>query len=114
LGAPGAGKSTLLRYLLLRLTHEPEQFVQEFPQIAEATAMVPLYMRLADYAEVWRFKPPGKRGLADFLPEYLHQEYPRVSTTFVQRQLEDGQVFLLFDGLDEIPDAALRHQVVEQ
>ena len=114
LGAPGAGKSTLLHYLLLQLTHERDAFVQEFPQLADIVSQIPLYIRLADYADVWRFNPPGERSLADFIPKYLHQEYPRVSITFVQRQLEQGNVFLLFDGLDEIPDASLRHQVVEQ
>jgi energy-coupling factor transporter ATP-binding protein EcfA2 len=114
LGTPGAGKSTLLHYLLLRLTHDQDTFIQEFPQLADLALLIPLYIRLADYAQVWRFHPPGDRSLADFLPKYLHQEYSRASTTFVQRQLEQGKIFLLFDGLDEIPDASLRHQVVEQ
>jgi HEAT repeat protein/energy-coupling factor transporter ATP-binding protein EcfA2 len=114
LGDPGAGKSTLLRYLLLLLAHEQDQFIQDFPQLADAVSMIPLYIPLAQYAGVWDFKAPGERSLADFLPKYLRQNYPQVSITFVQRQLEHGLVFLLLDGLDEIPDAWLRHEVVEQ
>lgn len=114
LGDPGAGKSTLLRYLLLRLTHEQDKFVQDFPQLTDASSFIPLYMPLAAFAEVWRFNPPGERSLADFLPKYMRENYPQVSITFILRQLEQGRVFLLFDGLDEIPDASLRNQVVNQ
>jgi hypothetical protein len=114
LGDPGAGKSTFLRYILLRLSGDKDKFIQDFPQLTDMSTMIPLYMPLASYAEVWHFNSPGERSLVDFLPKYLRENYPQVSTLYVQKQLEQGSVLFLLDGLDEIPDASLRMQIVKQ
>jgi HEAT repeat protein/energy-coupling factor transporter ATP-binding protein EcfA2 len=112
LGDPGSGKSTLLKYLLLQLVQGSDTFAATFPQMADIAAIVPLYMRLAEFAEVLLSNAPGTRSLEDFLPLYLRDHYLGAYVHFVQAQLERGNLLLLFDGLDEIPDAAPRMQVV--
>lgn len=112
LGDPGSGKSTLLRYLLLQLVQGSDAFAATFPELSEIAAIVPLYMPLAAFAEVLLSNAPGTRTLEDFLPIFLHDNYLSAYVKFVQTQLEKGNLFLLFDGLDEIPDASLRMSVV--
>ncbi|MBV9691342.1 MAG: HEAT repeat domain-containing protein, partial [Ktedonobacteraceae bacterium] len=114
LGDPGAGKSTLLKYLMVRLAQGKDQFIADFPQLADVSSAVPLYIRLAEYAQAWSTTPLGERSLKDFLPRYLRENYLETCITFLQTQLERGAVFLLLDGLDEIPDVALRMQIVRQ
>ncbi len=112
LGDPGSGKSTLLRYLLLQLVQGVPTFAATFPLLSDEAACVPLYMPLAAYAEVFLTSTPGTRSLEDFLPIYLRDNYLSDYVDFLQEQLRQGNVVFLFDGLDEIPDAALRMKVV--
>ncbi|MFL5654201.1 MAG: NACHT domain-containing protein [Ktedonobacteraceae bacterium] len=112
LGDPGSGKSTLLLYLLLQLVQGSDTFAATFPQMADLAAMVPLHIRLAAFADVLLSNAPGTRSLEDFFPLYLRDNYLGAYVQFVQLQLERGNLFLLLDGLDEIPDPALRMQVV--
>jgi hypothetical protein len=115
LGDPGAGKSTLLRYFLLTLAGENSRFVAEFPQLAAEAAIVsPLYIRLATYAEAWHVNEVGEKSLVDFLPRYLRDNYLGAYTEMLLEQLRKGTLILLFDGLDEIPDAAMRTHIVRQ
>ena len=114
LGHPGAGKSTLLRYLMLRLARDPKKFAEDFPYVADASLAVPFYLPLAAYAEYRRSNPSGERSLKHFLPRYLSENYLESFSGFLQNQLEHGRVFLLLDGLDEIPDAAFRAKIVQQ
>ncbi len=111
LGDPGSGKSTLLRYLLLKLVEGVDAFTTTFPETADVAMAIPLYMPLATYAEVLRSNVPGSRSLEDFLPIYLRDNYLGAYGDFIQEQLQQGNLFLLFDGLDEIPDTALRMDV---
>ncbi len=111
LGDPGSGKSTLLRYLLLKLVEGVAAFTATFPEMVDVAMAIPLYMPLAMYAEVLRSNVPGSRSLEDFLPIYLRDNYLGAYGDFIQEQLQQGNLFLLFDGLDEIPDTALRMDV---
>jgi len=112
LGDPGSGKSTLLRYLLLQLAQRDNDLTRIFPQMSDAFPLIPLYIPLASYAEVWLSNTPGDRSLKDFLPKYLRENYLDTYADFLQGQLQHGAVFLLLDGLDEIPDPSLRIQIV--
>lgn len=114
LGDPGSGKSTLLRYMLLLLAQNNEQFSAIFPSIAEEKLALPLYLPLAFYADAWRHYAPGERSLEQFLERYLRENYLGAYCDTINRQLSRGKVLLLFDGLDEIPDASLRMQVARQ
>jgi HEAT repeat protein len=112
LGDPGSGKTTLLYYLLLQLVQGSDTFAATFPKMADIATIVPLYMRLAEFAEVLHLNAPGTRSLVDFLPIYLRDHYLEAYVNFIQTQLESGNLFILFDGLDEIPDSSLRMNVV--
>ncbi len=114
LGNPGSGKSTLLRYLLLLFAHNDRTFATVFPAIAQEDLSLPLYLPLASYADAWRHYAPGERSLEQFLERYLHENYLGSYSNLIKRQLSRGKVLLLFDGLDEIPDASLRLQIVRQ
>src|SRR5260370_12997571 len=115
LGDPGSGKSTLLRYILLILGERGHHFRANFPQLAsEVSDVSPLYIPLATFAEVWSTNTVGERSLKDFLPKYLRDNYLDCYTECILIQLQQGQLFILLDGLDEIPDASLRIQIVRQ
>ena len=73
---------------------------------------IPLYMPLTAFAEVLVTNAPRKRSLEDFLPIYLQDNYLSGYVDFIQEQLHQGNLCVLFDGLDEIPDASLRMNVV--
>jgi len=114
LGDPGSGKSTLLRYMMLLLAQGSLQFCAIFPQLADALPAIPLYITLATYAEAWSSCMPGERSLKHFLPRYLRENYLEAYASLILQELERGRVFVLLDGLDEIPDASLRMQIVRQ
>ncbi len=112
LGDPGSGKSTLLRYLLLQLAQGSDSFVTTFPEMTDVATAVPLYIPLSSYAEYLLTNAHGTRSIDDFLPGYLRDNYLGAYCDFIQNQLQHDNLFILFDGLDEIPDATLRIKVV--
>jgi len=115
LGDPGSGKSTLLRYILLILGERGHHFNTNFPQLAsEVSDVSPLYIPLATFAEVWSTNTVGERSLKDFLPKYLRDNYLDCYIECILVQLQQGKLFILLDGLDEIPDASLRIQIIRQ
>jgi HEAT repeat protein/energy-coupling factor transporter ATP-binding protein EcfA2 len=112
LGDPGSGKSTLLRYLLLQLVQGSDILMTDLPEMSDSASIVPLYVQLSVYADILLANAPGMRSLADFLPNYLRDNYLGEYMDFLLDQLQRGNLLLLFDGLDEIPDATLRMNVV--
>ncbi|MFF4230085.1 HEAT repeat domain-containing protein [Streptomyces sp. NPDC001820] len=99
LGDPGAGKSTLARYLTLALTSSAPSGA-----LAALAGCLPVVVELRRYAEDrWR-----ERTFEDFL-EYLHTtEGMCVSAAVLNDQLKMGRVLVIFDGLDELFDPAVR------
>uniref|UniRef100_UPI0006D1D832 SIR2 family protein n=1 Tax=Desulfosarcina cetonica TaxID=90730 RepID=UPI0006D1D832 len=100
LGDPGSGKSTLIQYLLLRWA---ETVVTDF-----SCTPLPLVIELREYARLRR------DGLADGFLRYLH-DGASVRWHFDKNQL-DGWLrtnpsIVMFDGLDEIFDPALRREI---
>lgn len=116
LGDPGSGKSTfvnvLANVLCNQALHPKEDWLTHLPNWPEADGMlVPVLVTLRDFA----------RGLPDPLPE---QAEPVHLWDFIQKRLEvqkinkvieplqdlleQGQCFLLLDGLDEVPSQAQR------
>jgi len=115
LGDPGSGKSTFLRYLMLTLAGNINEISNDFPQLAsDIQNIIPLYIPLSSYAESWLSHGMEERSLKDFLPKHLRYLYLDAFTNAIQWQLERGQLLILLDGLDEIPDASLRIQIVRQ
>jgi predicted NACHT family NTPase len=99
LGDPGSGKSTLLQYLLLHWAEDARNLKQD---------PLPLLIELREYA---RLRAQGK--IVGFL-EYF-QSGAALGCHFDQVQLESwlraNPSIVLFDGLDEVFDPALRREV---
>jgi len=100
LGDPGSGKSTLLQYLLIQWA---EKVAPDLKQDA-----LPLLIELREYA---RLRHEG--NVTSFLG-YLHQG-ESVRWHFDQAQLDSwikaNPCVVMFDGLDEVFDPALRKEV---
>ncbi|MFF9280785.1 HEAT repeat domain-containing protein [Streptomyces griseosporeus] len=102
LGDPGAGKSTLGRYLALGLTAETPP-----AELARLAGWLPVVVELRKYAEPrWR-----ERTFEDFLDHLHRMESMSVPSKVLRRCLTDGRVLVVFDGLDEIFDPAVRDEV---
>ncbi|WP_190215883.1 NACHT domain-containing protein, partial [Kitasatospora indigofera] len=101
LGDPGAGKSTLLQYLALALAGGLREMPSELVGLA---GIVPVVVELRQYAATsWR-----ERTFEDFL-EHIHtQERMRLPRQTLVELLDEGRVLVLFDGLDEVFDPAVR------
>jgi len=96
LGDPGSGKSSLVQYIALNWA-EAESF-EPFP--------VPIIVELRTYIR----RTPTEQ---DFLEQVLQgspasQVFDR---SYLEHLLQQGQAFVLFDGLDEVFDPELRSQV---
>ena len=88
LGDPGSGKTTLLKYLT----------VQALDKQLTGLPDLPVYVELSRFAE------SGHESLVEFVAERWERFYgfPQVEArTYIELQLEVGNVFLLLDALDE-------------
>jgi predicted NACHT family NTPase len=100
LGDPGSGKSTLLQYLLLDWAEKPAPDPGDDP--------LPLLIELREYA---RLRHEGK---ADGFLDYLHGGACvrwHLDRAQLDGWLKDNPSRILFDGLDEVFDPALRREV---
>ncbi|MFF3897388.1 HEAT repeat domain-containing protein [Streptomyces sp. NPDC001812] len=106
LGDPGAGKSTLARYVALSLTeNSPVQGLEAF------AGWVPLLVELRIYAEAgWR-----ERTFEDFLHHLHVTEGLGLPASVLEKCLSgNGQVVVVFDGLDELFDPQVREAVTSR
>ena len=106
LGDPGSGKSTLARYLMLALASD----LRSGP-LAPLAGHVPLLVELRTYA--------GRRPRPGTFLDLINDQYDLEDLGFPKPALEAflkqcGQALVIFDGLDEIFDPALREQVARQ
>jgi HEAT repeats/NACHT domain len=98
LGDPGAGKSTLSRYIMLALASRDD-------------AILPLLVELRIFADQqWR-----DRSFLDLI-DHLHQsEDLGLSRPLLEGYLRaGGPALIVFDGLDEIFDTAIRGKITRQ
>ena len=98
LGDPGSGKTTHLKRVLLWCLRGGLDTLG-LPQ-----EMIPVFLPLRDLADV-------TNDLDDFIQEQLSQPHLGAPAGFGKRLLERGNLLLLFDGLDEVADAAHRIKV---
>jgi predicted NACHT family NTPase len=98
LGKPGAGKTTFLQYLAVQCNQDHFQ-----------AYLVPIFVQLKNFAE--DALDEGNFSLLD----YINQEFDRsgISQTEVETLLDHGRLFMLFDGLDEVPETAT-NEVIKQ
>lgn len=121
LGDPGAGKTTLLRWLAtaqLLPAHDPEAF-RQLPdrENLPAGTRLPILIRCRDI---------GPADLSRCFTTVLHEHLgktplqpaqARILEAVLLRELAEGRVLLLIDGLDEIADQPTRvrfSQEIEQ
>ncbi|MFF2737895.1 NACHT domain-containing protein, partial [Streptomyces cyaneofuscatus] len=107
LGDPGAGKSTLAKYLTLALAGG----LSDMPSSLEPLAgLVPVLVELRQYAQPhWR-----EHTIEEFL-DHLHvQERMGLPRPVLDGLLESGRAVVVFDGLDEIFDPAVRAQTTRR
>ncbi|MBD2771626.1 tetratricopeptide repeat protein [Iningainema tapete] len=122
LGDPGAGKTTLLRYLALHFAtakRDGEETVKGGAQEELGKLLLPIFFRIADYAERLAQQPDLT------LLDYLHQFYRQWEAYFeteagtevaalLLEKMRQGQCLMLLDGLDEVFDQESRKQIVER
>lgn len=94
LGKPGSGKTTLLRSLAVLCIKEESQW-------QELQSYVPIFISLRNFAEDIHFEKEFdlfkrmRREIQSWNVEKLQD---------IQTLLDESRVFLLLDGLDEVPD----------
>lgn len=86
LGAPGAGKTSCLRRFALEMSEAPSPRLRQLP----------VYVQLRDVDDSFDLSSV-QRILENNAAPAVAERLPKLS--------RDGLVFLLFDGLDEVPDA---------
>ncbi|MGW5990291.1 HEAT repeat domain-containing protein [Streptomyces anulatus] len=107
LGDPGAGKSTLAKYLTLALAGG----LSSVPSSLEPLAgLVPVLVELRQYAQPhWR-----ERTIEEFLDHVHVQERMGLPRPVLEGLLVSGRAVVVFDGLDEIFDPAVRAQTTRR
>ncbi|MFF6828438.1 HEAT repeat domain-containing protein [Streptomyces longwoodensis] len=102
LGDPGSGKSTLARYIALALTN-----VDATGPLSQLNGWLPVVIELRRYAEAeWR-----ERTFEEFLDHLSSMEQMCVPREILEACLRGGRAIVVFDGLDELFDPAVRAQV---
>lgn len=116
LGDPGSGKTTLLRYLAHHAARAlaGDTAARAGLGLADGDA-VPLPM-LIPLRHVAAFLPedrdPVPGDLEDALVRWVERDWRALPEDLLRERLRARGVWLLFDGLDEIPDAAHRSRTL--
>lgn len=114
-GAPGSGKTTILMRLAMALAKALRGDTSSAQEMGfKEPYPLPIFVPLRHFWTYWRNLPPTERiftGLP-LLLKYLRAALNQYSNDdyWVTSFLESGQVALLCDGLDEIPDEVGRQQ----
>ena len=96
LGDPGSGKSTLMKWLMFDICSHRELYIADLP----------IYIKCAAYAQKMMRE---QIDLGAYILSTLNKKNERVYL----EALSNSSAIVLLDGLDEINDVSLRHNVVE-
>ena len=83
LGKPGAGKTTFLKYLAIQVA------------LGKIINKIPVFVNLNDLAH-------KKQSIKDYLVSRFEMCNFPDAESFIEFQLQKGNMFVLFDGLDEV------------
>ena len=107
LGDPGSGKTTVLRHLAGAYATDQQRGLS-YPD----EPLVPVFVRLADWAEVLR--TDDSADLVDAALASLGVSDPVSTSMWLRAQLGEGNALVLLDGLDEVPDPQTQGPVIEK
>lgn len=104
LGDPGSGKSTLLRFL--SIAGQLESLQKRYNAPKDNRIAIPITLR--KYSDA--LKSESNLSLLDFIVRTTKADFSLTSATaeFFEFYLESGQAIVLFDGIDELPDASYK------
>lgn len=102
-GTPGSGKTTLLQHVLLSLCDKNVSI----PRMKQT---IPIFLFLGSYVSLIKSNP--QISLSAVIKESFHRRAFQGNMDWLVSQLRKGNCLILLDGLDEVADADLRHDVV--
>jgi len=135
-GAPGSGKSAFVNFVTLCMAGELLQkphcnlalFTQPLPdeegkpqaekQLWQHGALVPLRIILRDFASSAYFpvsvQEATAKSLLDFIEADLSNKSYKEFYPLLTKCLSNSDVLVMFDGLDEVPEADKRREVMKK
>jgi hypothetical protein len=112
IGGPGVGKSTLTRFLARTCSLGREAMKERLgDRSGWDQDLTPIVLPLAGYTDARAHN--RKLSLRDYLDGILVHCGGEALQAAIQEELQAGRVFLLVDGVDEIPDSRERILVVK-
>lgn len=107
LGDPGSGKSTLLKFL--SIAGASERLRNRYS--VEKDERIAIHVTLRKYSD--SLKQNKNISLIKYISESAQADLslPSASTEFFEFYLESGRAKILFDGMDELPDASFKQLV---
>lgn len=100
LGDPGSGKSTVLKFLAKSICSN-RSLQNQFEEY------VPLIIKGSDFA---KYVSQTSKQLSEYIIDHIDRKYELLFT----EKLEKNQLIVLLDGIDEINNVKLRHDVVNR
>jgi len=106
LGAPGAGKTALTRWLLLKLCM-PGEAMPGMPD-----GLVPVRVEMRRFDEEHR-RAAGEYTFFEHIDREHGERFLSLRGEALRRLAQDGRVYWIFDGLDEVVDKDRRRRYAE-
>jgi nucleoside-triphosphatase THEP1 len=107
LGVPGCGKTTLLKFIALTLANRTRRAPKFIPN------KLPILLFLRDHTEAIVGATPPTLAACVLQGLHYRSERAKPPIEWFERNLEAGRCLVMFDGLDEVADAADRKEVVK-